>query len=210
MCSGLFVIGRAIAVMPQASAAIAISSTLSSVSVPCSQSSSTQSKPAAPIISTICGDGIITETPNTGSPARSFSFMRFFFISPSLLKSLSARRPKALAEEPHEIVHRGRRGLELLAEPQCPGAPEERLGGRRHRRLDPQLPQHVRDLRHLVMAPRVRGRVAAHPVRGGLLERVRGKELGDLAPEIVADPRALPRHQELDEQRLHALGEDAA
>jgi len=39
--------GRAIGVIPQASAAIAISSTLSSVSVPCSQSSSTQSKPAA-------------------------------------------------------------------------------------------------------------------------------------------------------------------
>jgi hypothetical protein len=66
--------------MPQASAAIAISSTLSSVSVPCSQSSSTQSKPAAPIISTICGEGIITDTPNTGSPARSFSFIRFGFI----------------------------------------------------------------------------------------------------------------------------------
>jgi hypothetical protein len=80
MCSGLRLTGRAIAVMPQASAAIAISSTLSRVRVPCSQSSSTQWKPAAPIISTICGEGIITETPNTGSPARSFSFIWLRFI----------------------------------------------------------------------------------------------------------------------------------
>ena len=70
--------------MPLASADIAISSTLSMVRVPCSQSSSTQSKPAAATISTICGDGIITETPNTGSPARSFSFILFRFMLTSL------------------------------------------------------------------------------------------------------------------------------
>ena len=92
MCSALRVAGRAIAVMPLASAAIAISSTLSSVSVPCSQSSSTQSKPNAPSISTICGEGIMTDTPNTGSPARSFSFMRFVFISFSVAREGARRR----------------------------------------------------------------------------------------------------------------------
>jgi hypothetical protein len=101
MCSGLLVTGRAIAVMPDASAAIAINSTLSSVSVPCSQSSSTQSKPAAATISTICGDGIITETPNTGSPARSFSFIAFLFIWLPLAElcacRLSIRRHQRLA-----------------------------------------------------------------------------------------------------------------
>ena len=101
MCSGLLVTGRAMAVIPEASAAIAISSTLSSVSVPCSQSSSTQSKPAAAIISTICGDGIITETPKTGSPARSFSFIGLRFMLHSSLSrcaltpALSARRAAA-------------------------------------------------------------------------------------------------------------------
>jgi hypothetical protein len=93
MCSGLFVAGRAIAVNPHASAAIAISSTLSSVSVPCSQSSSTQSKPNAPIISTICGDGIITDTPNAGSPAASLAFMRLGFISAVALRKLGSPDP---------------------------------------------------------------------------------------------------------------------
>jgi hypothetical protein len=81
MCSALRLTGRAIAVMPLASAAMAISSTLSSVSVPCSQSRSTQSNPAAATISTIWGEGIITETPYAGCPARSFSFITFRFMA---------------------------------------------------------------------------------------------------------------------------------
>lgn len=66
MASGLAVAGRAIGVMPLASAAITISSTLSREIVPCSQSINTHSNPSRPIMSTICGDGIITDTPNAG------------------------------------------------------------------------------------------------------------------------------------------------
>jgi len=77
-----FVCGRAMAVIPTASAAMAITSTSDSDSEPCSQSSSTQSKPAKPNISTICGDGNITEQPSAGCPASSLAFMRFGFIRP--------------------------------------------------------------------------------------------------------------------------------
>lgn len=42
---------------------------------PCSQSISTQSKPIPAADSTICGEGIITESPNAGSPAAKRSFI---------------------------------------------------------------------------------------------------------------------------------------
>ncbi len=61
--------GRTIGVIPTASAAMIMSSAVSSVMVPCSISISTQSKPAWPAISTICGDGIMMEHPKAGSPA---------------------------------------------------------------------------------------------------------------------------------------------
>ncbi len=63
MSSGELRAGRAMGVMPAASAAMASSSTLSGECVPCSQSISTQSKPSPASISTSCGEGIITETP---------------------------------------------------------------------------------------------------------------------------------------------------
>ena len=68
-------------VMPTASHAIAISSTSAGPMLPCSQSISTQSKPAMPSISTICGEGNITEQPNAGSPRAIFSFMRLGFMA---------------------------------------------------------------------------------------------------------------------------------
>ena len=61
-------------------------------SEPCSQSSSTQSKPAWPSISTICGDGNITEQPSAGSPAAAASaFMRFGFIDTVAYPEFAAR-----------------------------------------------------------------------------------------------------------------------
>ena len=69
--------GRAIAVMPTASAAIDINSISAGPMEPCSQSSSTQSKPAWPTISTICGEGNMIDTPKAGSPRAIFSFIRF-------------------------------------------------------------------------------------------------------------------------------------
>jgi hypothetical protein len=66
MASGLFTVGRAMGVMPAASAAMAISSTLSGEREPCSQSRRTQSNPSRPTISTICGEGNITDTPSAG------------------------------------------------------------------------------------------------------------------------------------------------
>ena len=42
---------------------------------PCSQSISTQSKPSRPMMSTMWGDGNITETPNAGLPDRSLCFI---------------------------------------------------------------------------------------------------------------------------------------
>ena len=63
-------------VMPAVSAAMTINSTLSREIDPCSQSIRTQSKPSRPTMSTMCGDGNMTETPNAGSPDRSLRFMR--------------------------------------------------------------------------------------------------------------------------------------
>jgi hypothetical protein len=67
-------------VVSLASAAMIISSMLSSEMVPCSQSIKTQSNPNLPIISTTWGDGIITDTPNAGWPDSNPSFILFFFI----------------------------------------------------------------------------------------------------------------------------------
>ena len=77
---------------------MAITSTSDSDSEPCSQSSSTQSKPAKPNISTICGDGNITEQPSAGCPASSLAFMRFGFIKPlrRINPELSVYAPRSL------------------------------------------------------------------------------------------------------------------
>ena len=72
--------GLAMGVTPAVSAAMTMSSTLSIPIDPCSQSMSTQSKPSRPTMSTIWGDGIMTETPNAGSPDRSLRFMRLVVI----------------------------------------------------------------------------------------------------------------------------------
>ena len=63
--------------MPASSASIAMVAMLSVDLEPCSQSIMTQSKPRLPTISTICGEGNITDTPKAGSPAFSFSFNLF-------------------------------------------------------------------------------------------------------------------------------------
>src|SRR5215472_4824195 len=89
------VLGRAMGVMPAASQAIAISSTSLAEMLPCSQSMSTQSKPAHPNISTICGEGNMTEQPSAGSPRAILSFMRLAFIAARLL----------LREQPSTGVH---------------------------------------------------------------------------------------------------------
>ena len=63
-------------VMPLDSAAITIVCNVSGEMAPCSKSISTHRTRVAPnAISTICGDGIITERPNTGCPAANFSFI---------------------------------------------------------------------------------------------------------------------------------------
>src|SRR5262249_8756119 len=89
------VLGRAMGVMPAASQAIAISSTSLAPMLPCSQSMSTQSKPAHPNISTICGEGNMTEQPGAGSPRAILPFMRLAFITARLL----------LSEQPSTGVH---------------------------------------------------------------------------------------------------------
>ena len=63
--------------IPAASAAIAINSTLSTEIDPCSQSINAQSNPIRPTISTTCGEGNITDTPNAGSPPNNFRFISF-------------------------------------------------------------------------------------------------------------------------------------
>ena len=78
--------GLAMGVTPAVSAAMTMSSTLSTEIDPCSQSISTQSKPSRPTMSTMCGDGNMIETPNAGSPTRSFCFMRFGFMVSIRLK----------------------------------------------------------------------------------------------------------------------------
>src|SRR5262245_11990925 len=70
-------LGRTMGVTPLDSAAMIMSSTVSSVMVPCSQSISTQSKPRPPAISTSCGEGIITESPKAGLPAANLAFIAF-------------------------------------------------------------------------------------------------------------------------------------
>ncbi len=91
MSLGELLRGRAIGVMPTASAAIAITSTSPRPMLPCSQSISTQSKPAWPSISTTCGEGNITEQPSAGSPRAIFSFMRLGLMA-------VASRPRQLLE----------------------------------------------------------------------------------------------------------------
>ena len=86
------VFGRAIGVMPTASQAIAISSMSAGPMLPCSQSIRTQSKPAMPSISTICGEGNITEQPSAASPRAIFSFMRLGFIAKSSYRAALASR----------------------------------------------------------------------------------------------------------------------
>ena len=71
------VIGRAIGAISAATVAGASDSTWCGLMDPCSQSMSVQSNPRCPTISAICGEGIITETPITGLPARSLSFRAF-------------------------------------------------------------------------------------------------------------------------------------
>ena len=71
--SGALLWGRPIAVIPLASAAMAMTSTSERDKLPCSQSSSTQSKPACASISTSWGQGNMIEQPNAGLPRCSFS-----------------------------------------------------------------------------------------------------------------------------------------
>src|SRR5215831_16845063 len=95
MSLGALVLGRAMGVMPAASQAIAISSTSLAEMLPCSQSMSTQSNPAHPNISTICGEGNMTEQPRAGSPRAILSFMRLGFMAARLLlKKQSSMRDR--------------------------------------------------------------------------------------------------------------------
>ena len=70
-------------VTPAVSAAMTMSSTLSSEMEPCSQSMRIQSKPSRPTMSTTWGDGNMTETPNAGCPESSLLFMRLGIIAPT-------------------------------------------------------------------------------------------------------------------------------
>src|SRR5688572_8459479 len=206
MSAALLLCGRTIGVMPEASAAITICSIVSRPMVPCSQSMSTQSKPMPAAISTICADGIITESPKAGCP----EVKRIFIWLVCMAASSGSGNGfgETGVERGDDFGGALRRRGETLLQADAPGPLEKCDRRRGHGRIDPHLAQQGVHLHHLVVAARVRGAVGAHPVAADLFERSGIERGDDLPPQVLLHAGATAGEQAFDQQGLEALGED--